>query len=170
MIHARYPAIPPPPPRYAAAPILRANPVVVQSREAENATATAAVTASTEVTVDAADFPTAGGMFRNALESLTASPDLLWLDLPCDGNGFDACGDEAGEAGSLWAGRDTAGVAGAGGDPYWKSLVEVRTMGRENGGEGEGGVAHFLHALVVRPLTTHRRWGLGVCGRGGIKG
>ncbi|CAM9935349.1 unnamed protein product [Ectocarpus sp. 4 AP-2014] len=62
------------------------------------------------VTVDAAHFPTAGGMLRDALGSLAPAgsppppPSLLWVDLPCDPpNDFDHDG----------------------GDRQWSSLAEV---------------------------------------------
>lgn len=127
----------------------------MQSREADSTGAVAAP-AFTEVTVDAADFPTAGGMFRDALLSLPGSPDLLWLDVPCDSNPFDSRGEGA-EAGSSWAGGGTAGAAGVGGDPYWRSLVEVIKMKRENevGEWGGGGGGGLIALLIVRYCSTY---------------
>eukprot|EP00752_Nemacystus_decipiens_P005224 g4742.t2 len=51
-------------------------------------------TGAAPVAVGAAHFPTAGGMLRDALDSLAPKgslgpPDLMWVDLPCRRNDFD---------------------------------------------------------------------------------
>ena len=83
-----------------------------------------------KVTVDAADFPTAGGMFRDALGSLREKkPSLLWLDLPCDCSDFDR--GEGAAAPSMWASEmrrkttDANDDHGPSNDRHWKSLAEV---------------------------------------------
>lgn len=83
------------------------------------------------MTVNAAHFPTAGGMFRAALATLPASPSLLWLDVPCDSNAFNQ--GDLGTAAAVWAaergvGGDVGVKEGDGpsGDRHWSSLAEVR--------------------------------------------
>lgn len=101
-----------------------------------------------QVTVEAAHFPTAGGMFRDALGKLSDAPSLLWVDLPCDRNDFDEEGGVNGDA-ALWASKrrdekDLGGDNGNGGnnggdggpvcEEHWTSLAEVR--------KGRGEEAH----------------------------
>lgn len=70
------------------------------------------------VTVDANHPPTAGGMLREALDSLTPKgssesrplPSLVWVDLPCHADDFDQDDD----------------------DKYWSSLPQVPFLCRES--------------------------------------
>lgn len=84
------------------------------------------------VTVDADHLPTAGGMLREALDSLTPKgsseppplPSLLWVDLPCHADDFDQDDDEK----------------------HWSSLPQVllckERFGSEGGHVGDAGQAY----------------------------